>query len=147
MKKGMPFYMSIPKDLSRVKSKFFFKLTLRQTICFSIAALIGIPLYLYIYTHSNSTVAMFAIFITLLPIFFIAIYEKDGMPAEMYFKHIIHTLQSPKERPYKTNNYYTFLSKQIQVQEEVENIVFLSKKFQEKRTKNNRRKFTQKVEK
>ena len=32
-------YVSIPKDLSRVKSKFLFNLTKRQVVCFGLGAL------------------------------------------------------------------------------------------------------------
>ena len=36
-------YVSIPKDLSRVKSKFLFNLTKRQVVCFGLGALTGVP--------------------------------------------------------------------------------------------------------
>ena len=35
--------VQIPKDLSKVKTKVFFRLTKRQLICFSLAAFIGVP--------------------------------------------------------------------------------------------------------
>ena len=38
-------YVSIPKDLSRVKSKFLFNLTKRQVVCFGLGALIGVPAF------------------------------------------------------------------------------------------------------
>ena len=37
-------YVTIPKDLTKVKSKVLFGLTKRQLICFGAAALIGVPL-------------------------------------------------------------------------------------------------------
>lgn len=36
-------YISVPRDLTKVKSKVMFNLTKRQLICFSVAALIGVP--------------------------------------------------------------------------------------------------------
>lgn len=39
----MASYISVPRDLTRVKTKVFFGLTKRQLICFGAAALIGIP--------------------------------------------------------------------------------------------------------
>ena len=38
-------YVSVPKDLNRVKTKVLFNLTKRQLICIAIAAAIGIPFY------------------------------------------------------------------------------------------------------
>ena len=38
-------YVSIPKDLSRVKSKFLFNLTKRQVVCFGLGALTGVPAF------------------------------------------------------------------------------------------------------
>ena len=39
----MAAYVSVPRDLTRVKSKILFNLTKRQLICFGTAALIGVP--------------------------------------------------------------------------------------------------------
>ena len=51
-------YVPIPKDLKKVKTKVAFNLTKRQLIGFTIAGLIGIPIYLFMrkvvpvsYTH------------------------------------------------------------------------------------------------
>lgn len=38
-------YVTLPKDLTKVKSKVLFGLTKRQLICFGAAALIGVPLF------------------------------------------------------------------------------------------------------
>ena len=38
-------YVSVPKDLSKIKSKVLFSLTQRQLICFSAGAVIGVPLF------------------------------------------------------------------------------------------------------
>ncbi len=39
-------YVPIPKDLNRVKTKVAFNLTRRQLIGFSVASLVGFPVYL-----------------------------------------------------------------------------------------------------
>lgn len=41
-------YVTVPKDLTRVKSKVVLGLTKRQLICFGGALLIGVPLFLLI---------------------------------------------------------------------------------------------------
>ena len=38
-------YVSVPKDLTKVKNKLVFNLTRRQLICFALAATIGLPFY------------------------------------------------------------------------------------------------------
>ena len=40
-------YISVPRDLTKVKSKVMFNLTKRQIVCFFVAALIGVELSLY----------------------------------------------------------------------------------------------------
>ena len=51
-------YVTIPKDLTKVKSKVLFGLTKRQLICFGAAALIGVPLFFLLRrTASNSAAA------------------------------------------------------------------------------------------
>jgi len=53
-------YVTIPKDLTKVKSKVLFGLTKRQLICFTPAVLIGVPLAVFLAgdehkaTHDNS---------------------------------------------------------------------------------------------
>ena len=42
----MASFISVPRDLSRVKSKILFNLTKRQLICFGTAAAIGLPSFL-----------------------------------------------------------------------------------------------------
>ena len=36
-------YVPVPKDLTKVKTKLMFNLTKRQLICFSAAAVVGLP--------------------------------------------------------------------------------------------------------
>lgn len=38
-------FVSVPKDLTKVKNKIIFNLTKRQLICFGIAAAVGLPFY------------------------------------------------------------------------------------------------------
>ena len=38
-------FVSVPKDLTKVKNKIIFNLTKRQLICFVIAAAVGLPFF------------------------------------------------------------------------------------------------------
>lgn len=125
-------FVSVPRDLSKVKEKFILNLTKRQIICFSLAALVGVPSFFFVKEMASdiSTATLVMMFL-MLPFFFIALYEKDGMNCETIFKHMIEWgFKRPKERPYRTRNYYAALMRQKRLNEEVEDIVisFVQKK-------------------
>ena len=125
----MAAYIPVPRDLTRVKSKVFFNLTKRQLICFGVAALIGVPLFFLVKKSGNVTLAVMTMMIAMLPMFFLAMYEKDGQPLEVVAQHFIQAkFVRPKVRPYSTNNYYTALMKQQKFNEEVNAIVFPEEK-------------------
>ena len=49
----------------------------------------------------------------MLPLFFFAMYEKDGQPAEKVLRNIIRSqLYFPAKRPYKTETLYEILEKE-----------------------------------
>jgi len=51
-------------------------------------------------------------------------YEKNGQPLEKIIKnYIIFRFKKPDIRPYRTNNLYSAIEKQIQLDKEVEKIV------------------------
>ena len=104
-------YVPVPNDLSRIKTKLAFNLTKRQLICFSIAGGIGIPFYLFTRSHIGNSTALFLMIGLMMPCFLFAMFEKDGLPFEKVLRNIIRTrFLLPKVRPYKTDNFYAFLS-------------------------------------
>ena len=125
----MAAYIPVPRDLTRVKTKVFFNLTKRQLICFSAAALIGVPSFFLLKSTGNVSLASLGMIVIMLPMFFLAMYEKDGQPLEVIAKHFIESqFIRPKIRPYKTNNYYVALMRQQQLEKEVNAIVFQEEK-------------------
>lgn len=132
----MAAYIPVPRDLTRVKSKVFFNLTKRQLICFGMAALIGVPFFFLLKSCGNVSLAALGMIIIMLPLFFLAMYEKDGQPLEVIASHFIQAkFVRPKIRPYQTDNYYDVLLRQYQLEKEVEQIVF-QKENKGKRNKN-----------
>jgi hypothetical protein len=108
-------YVNIPNDLSKIKTKVAFNLTKRQLLCFGAAAVIGIPTYLLTRSAIGNSVAMFVMIALMLPFFFIAMYERDGLPAEKVARNIIRAMFiRPGARPYKTVNFYATLTKEVQ---------------------------------
>ncbi len=117
-------YISVPRDLTKVKSKVMFNLTKRQLICFSVAALIGVPSFFLIKSVASLSVAAFCMIAIMMPFFFMALYEKNGQPLEVILKHFIEaTFIRPKQRPYKTNNYYSALERQADAEKKIKKIV------------------------
>ena len=98
--------------VNKVKTKVAFNLTKRQLVCFGLGGLIGIPAYIFTRgSLGNETSALLMIGL-MMPCFLFAMFEKDGLPFEKVLRNIIRTrFLLPKVRPYKTDNFYAFLSR------------------------------------
>ena len=105
-------YVNVPRDLTKVKTKVALNLTKRQLICFSLAAAVGIPVYFLTKGAVGSSAAVILMIGSMLPMFFFAMYERDGQPAEKILKTILRFRLWPGVRPYKTENLYQYLQKE-----------------------------------
>ena len=104
-------YVNVPNDLSKIKTKLAFNLTKRQIICFGAAAIIGIPAYLLTRSAIGNSPALFLMIGLMLPAFLLAMYERDGLPFEKVVRNYIRArFLWPGARPYKTENFYGYLS-------------------------------------
>ena len=113
-------YVTIPKDLSKVQSKVLFGLTKRQVICFGAAAIIGVPLFFLTKGALGTTTAALCMILVMLPFFLFAMYEKNGQPLEVFLGHLIENkFIRPKTRIYQTNNLYSALVRQYELEQEV----------------------------
>ena len=125
----MASYISVPRDLSKVKTKVFLNLTKRQLLCFGAAALVGVPTFFLLRKSGNLSLSILGMMAVMLPLFFLAMYEKDGQPLEVVMKHFVDArFRRPKVRPYQTANYYALLERQDAVRKEVERIIDESEK-------------------
>lgn len=117
-------YVPVPKDLSNVKTKVMFNLTKRQLICFSLALLVGLPLFFLLKDRTNTSAATLIMIFAMMPFFMLAMYEKHGQPLEVIAKHYLAVrFLNPKQRPYKTNNFYAVIMRQEKLDKEVKHIV------------------------
>ena len=117
-------YVPVPKDLNAVKTKVLFNLTKRQLICFGSGAVLGIPLFFLCKSFMNISVASIIMIIVMLPFMLLAMYEKNGQPLEKIVRNIAGVcFIRPKQRPYQTNNFYTVLERQDNLDKEVYRIV------------------------
>ena len=116
-------YVTVPKDLTKIKSKMLFGLTKRQLVCFGSAALIGVPLFFLSKGSMGTTPAALCMILVMLPFFLFAMYEKNGQPLEVFLGHLIQNkFIRPKVRIYQTNNLYSALVRQSQLEQEVKRI-------------------------
>ena len=93
--------VQIPKDLSKVKTKVFFRLTKRQLICFSLAAFIGVPSFFICRQWGGNTAASFVMIVVMIPLFFLAMYEKNGKTPEVIAADYVRArFIRPVYRPY-----------------------------------------------
>lgn len=116
----MAISVPVPKDLSGIKTKVALNLTKRQIICFSGAAITGVPLYFLTNGVLGTQAAALIMVGVMLPFFFLAMYERDGFPAEklLYFM-IRQKMLTPGIRPYKSENLYEQLEEREKIKKEV----------------------------
>ena len=116
--------VSVPKDLSTVKTKVVLNLTKRQLICFSAALAVGLPIFFLTKDSVGTSASSLLMIFSMLPLFMFALYEKHGQPLEIILKHYIEVrFLNPKQRPYKTENFYAVLIRQDKLDKEVKHIV------------------------
>lgn len=129
-------YVTVPKDLSRIKNKLVFNLTKRQLISFSLAGGIGIPFYLFSRSVIGGDVAAFVMIALMLPFMAFGVYEKDGQPLEKILYHMIRArFLLPRIRVYQTDNLYSALERQAKIDKEVMEIVYRKQKRKNERKK------------
>ncbi|MGN1383229.1 MAG: PrgI family protein, partial [Eubacterium sp.] len=72
----------------------------------------------------NISLAALGMMAVMMPLFFFAMYEKNGEPLEVILFHFIEArIIRPKIRVYRTDNFYAALMRQAQAEREVEEIV------------------------
>lgn len=119
----MAISVQVPKDLSGIKTKVALNLTKRQIICFSGAAVTGVPLYFLTKGILGTSAASLLMMGAMLPFFFFAMYEKNGFQAEkiLYFM-IRQKILTPGIRPYKSENLFTALEEREKLRREVRDL-------------------------
>jgi hypothetical protein len=73
---------NITGDLSKIKAKIVFGLTLRQIICFGLGLAISLPFFFLTRKVIGLEMAAMLVMIIASPFFILGIYEKNGIPIE-----------------------------------------------------------------
>ena len=117
-------YVTVPKDVTKVKTKVLFNLTKRQLICFGGGLLIGVPLFFMTKNSLGNTMSTLLMIFAMVPAFLLAMYEKNGQHLEVILRNMIRSVfLRPKKRLYKTNNFYAVIERQNNLDKEVYRIV------------------------
>jgi hypothetical protein len=107
-------YVPVPKDLTKIKTKVALNLTKRQLACFSLAAVVGVPTYLLTRGAIGNSAAVLVMIGLMLPFFLLAMFERDGQPAEKVVRNFVRAKLWPGTRPYVTENLYKYLDEEGQ---------------------------------
>ena len=100
-------FVSVPKDLTKIKNKVVLNLTKRQLVCLMVAAAVGLPFYFLTKKYIGTSNAATGMVLLMLPAFLFAMYEKDGMPLEKVLFNIINVkFKKPAVRRYEIKNIY-----------------------------------------
>lgn len=100
-------FVSVSKDLTKVKNKVVLNLTKRQLVCLSVAAAVGLPFYFLTRNLIGTSNAATGMVLLMLPAFMFAMYEKDGLPLEKILWNIVTVkLIRPAIRRYEVENFY-----------------------------------------
>ena len=117
-------YVPVPKDLTKVKSKFLFNLTKRQVVCFGLGAVAGVPVFFLTKGAIGTSAASLLMIVIMLPFFMFAMYEQHGQPLEVVLRHFIQAhFVRPKRRVYQTDNFYAVIDGNVRAQKEVNRIL------------------------
>ena len=121
-------YVTVPKDVTKVRTKVLFNLTKRQLICFGGGLLIGVPLFFLTRNSLGNTMSTLLMIFSMVPAFLLAMYEKNGQHLEVILRNMIRSVfLRPKKRLYKTNNFYAVIERQNNLDKEVYSIVHKEK--------------------
>ena len=102
-------YVSVPKDLTNIKTKFVGNFTKRQCICFGLGVLVGFPGYFIARAAIGTTPAFYVLIALMAPFFLFGIVEKDGLPLEVYLLNMIrHSFAYPQIRLMQSENIYEY---------------------------------------
>lgn len=116
--------------MNAVKTKVLFNLTRRQLICFGIGGAVALPLFFLCKKYMDASVASLVMIFALLPFMLLGIYEKNGQPFEKTVQNILQVcFLRPKTRPYMTDNFYSAVERQAELDNEVHQIVKGKKKL------------------
>ncbi len=107
--------VTVNRDLKEYRRKLVLGLTARQVTCFMIAGAAGFIVYHAVRGVLGTTLSATVMIISIMPIFLLCLYEKDGRYAEKILMDVIRWkfLRNPV-RAYETENIYQALTEEAE---------------------------------
>ena len=102
--------VDIPKDTSKYKPKFILGLTLRETICVGIAAIVAVPTFLILDKIFIRSFVLFVSMFLATPALLCGFFHPYDMEFEKYAKIVLESIFiRPKKRKYITENTFEII--------------------------------------
>ena len=99
--------IEIPKDINKYEAKLVGPFTTRQTICFVLACICGIPTFLFLKDKTPQDVSAIITMIIFIPFVLIGWVKPYGMNFEKFAQSaFISNFVAPAKRKYVTMNQY-----------------------------------------
>lgn len=109
--------VEMSEDIRKYEPKAVGPFTLRQLICFGIAAIIAIPIAILLPLRWDNKLLVACIIVV--PIALCGYIKMDGMPFEVLVLRLVYMyILTPGKRKYKRENTYRTAMKRMQKQEE-----------------------------
>lgn len=139
----MAIITEVPKDLDEIKTKLIFNLTKRQLVCFALAAAAGGGGYFLTKDYLGTSAAAFILVAAAMPFFLLAMYTRDGFPAEkLLWFAVRHRFLSKPVRKYDKSTKFTRAYDRNKLEEELmilEEKAGIGKRTSEKRKNKSRK--------
>lgn len=121
-------YVKVPKDILKIREKWFFNLTKREIITLILSGILGYVSYLLLkqYIDTNALYISAIIFIL---IFLFGFYDDDGIFLENKIMDYICFQKNKKIKVYKSENWYSKINTNTMIDKEIKRY----KKFNERR--------------
>ena len=116
--------IDVQEDTEKSLAQTIQAMTAKDGIVRGGAAVVGIPVYLLTRSTLGNTGSMFLMIALMLPAFFMAMYERDGLPFEKVARNIIRAkFLRPGVRPYQTQNIYApFAGKEVTLEQKPQEV-------------------------
>ena len=120
-------YVNVPKDILKIKEKYFLGLTKRELLSLIIAGLLlfGSFFKLKYFIGINS---LYIGFILAFPVMFIGFYEDDNIFLEDKIKNLLYFYKNNKPKVYKSENIYMKIQINSLIDKEIKNFTKINSK-------------------
>ena len=98
-------YVNVPKDILKIKEKYFLGLTKRELISLIVSAILLFGAFLK-FKHFIGINSLYIGFTLAFPVMFIGFYENDNIFIEDKIRNLLYFYQNNKPKVYKSENFY-----------------------------------------